>query len=156
MIKSDLETITVSLEQQKIKIEKAVELQQSINMNLTQQEINEEIKRKREGEQKFIKEKDYVRALKTIPLEYHCELVHYAFEVKNQKIFAELAQAARVRIKYRSIEVPYITDITIIASDTTTPNIPNDYEKLPYDLNSANMKLELTKLRNSGKINPDL
>lgn len=37
MMKGDLEIITTSLEQQKIKIQKAVELQNSINMTMTQQ-----------------------------------------------------------------------------------------------------------------------
>lgn len=43
--------------------------------------------------------------------------------------------------------MPYINDVGIIASSTMNPNIPNGYEKIPTDLNEANLKIELKKLR---------
>ena len=46
--------------------------------------------------------------------------------------------------------MPYITDIGVLASATPNPNIPNEYEKIPIDLNQANLKSELKKLRKKG------
>jgi hypothetical protein len=43
----------------------------------------------------------------------------------------------------------------IIVSNSPYPNIPNGYTKIPIDLNEANMKKELTKLRKSGKKAPE-
>jgi len=51
--------------------------------------------------------------------------------------------------------VPYVNDIMIIVSNLPYPNIPNGYTKIPIDLNEANMKKELTKLRKSGKKPPE-
>ena len=43
--------------------------------------------------------------------------------------------------------MPFVNDVGIIASSTRYPNIPNGYEKIPVDLNEANLKIELKKLR---------
>ena len=51
--------------------------------------------------------------------------------------------------------MPYVNDIMIIVSNSPYPNIPNGYTKIPIDLNEANMKKELTKLRKSGKKPPE-
>lgn len=66
-----------------------------------------------------------------------------------------MANWASVRIRCRRIEVKYITDVTILASTIPNPNIPNEYEKLPWDLNEGNLRLELAKLRNSGRSQPN-
>ena len=54
MVKPYLETLAKGLTQQKEKIEREVNFKST--MNGTQQEINEEIKKKREAEEKYIKE----------------------------------------------------------------------------------------------------
>jgi hypothetical protein len=59
-----------------------------------------------------------------------------------------------IRIECRRIEVPYVNDIMIIVSNSPYPNIPNGYTKIPTDLNEANMRKELIKLRKSGKKAP--
>jgi hypothetical protein len=43
--------------------------------------------------------------------------------------------------------VPYVNDVSIIASPTATPTIPNGYEKIDVDLNAAALRLSLKKLR---------
>jgi hypothetical protein len=43
--------------------------------------------------------------------------------------------------------VPYVNDVSIIASSTANPNIPNGYEKIDVDLNEATLRMELKKLR---------
>lgn len=89
----------------------------------------------------------------SFPFEYHAELIHYSFEVKSSKILAVLLESALLRGECRRIEVPYINDIGIITSSTPHPNIPNGYEKINIDLNEANLRTELKKLRkkNEGK-----
>lgn len=51
--------------------------------------------------------------------------------------------------------MPYVNDILIIVSNSAFPNVPNGYSKIPIDLNQANMRKELTKLRKSGKKAPE-
>ena len=43
----------------------------------------------------------------------------------------------------------------IIVSNSAFPNVPNGYTKINIDLNEANMRKELTKLRKSGKKAPE-
>lgn len=152
MVKADLQLLATALEQQKERIERIVAFKAT--ENVTQELTNEEIKKRREFEDKLIKEKDYEKASQNVPLEYHCELLHYAYECRNQKIFQELAGWASVRIRCRRIEVKFITDVSILASTIPNPNIPNEYERLPWDLNEGNLRLELAKLRNSGRTEP--
>lgn len=71
-----------------------------------------------------------------------------AYDCGHSQIFEELSKAALIRCKYRRLEVPYISDLTIVKDISPNPNIPNGYEKVPYDLNEADLKLELAKLRN--------
>ena len=68
--------------------------------------------------------------MRSIPLEYHIELTMHSYDVGNMVVFEELSQTAFTRCKYRRIEVPYITDIKIVASSHPNPNIPNGYEKI--------------------------
>lgn len=77
-------------------------------------------------------------------------MIHYAYEMKNSKLLNELLALALLRIECRRIEVPYINDIGVLASSTPFPNIENGYEKIPIDLNEANLKNQLKKLRKTG------
>lgn len=59
-------------------------------MGATQQEINEEIKKKREVEQKYVRQSEIKKASEACPLEYHAELIHFALQTKSSKIIPEL------------------------------------------------------------------
>ena len=69
------------------------------------------ILKKREEDSKMIKEKEWRKASRNVPLECHVELIHYAFEVGNAKAFEDLTRTALIRCKHRRIEYPYINEI---------------------------------------------
>ncbi len=79
------------------------------------------------------------------------ELVHYCFETGNQKAFEDLTRTALIRCKHRRIEMPYINDVEIIPSETPYPNDKSGYDRINVDLNEANLRMELKKLRNKSK-----
>lgn len=86
------------------------------------------------------------------------ELIQAAYDVGNNLLFEELSKAALLRCKCRRFEVPYINDITIFKSSSPNLNIPNGYEKIPFDLNEPDLKIQLAKLRNKNKssnLNPN-
>lgn len=64
----------------------------------------------------------------------------HAYDVSNFKVFNELSESALFRCKYRRLEVPYITDIKIETSSYPSPNIENEYEMLPQDINETHLK----------------
>jgi hypothetical protein len=57
-------------------------------------------KKKRDFEGTLVKEKDW-RAAGVIPLEFHVELAHHAFDVGNFKLFEDISNSALVRCKFR-------------------------------------------------------
>ena len=65
--------------------------------------------------------------------------------------FEALLDPALVRLKFRRYEVPYLATIDVLMSANKVANIPNGFEKLPRDLNQANLRIELKKLRASAK-----
>jgi len=44
-------------------------------------------------------------------------------------------------MKYRRLEVSYVTDINLLVSRFPNSNVPNGYEKIPIDINIADLKL---------------
>ena len=102
-------------------------------------------------EDSLVQEKAFLVASESFPLEYHIELVRHAFDVGNSAAFEELSQAALLRCQFRRIEVPYLADVDLLASTTSQPNIPNGYEKIPVDLNEAELKSKLAKLSQKKK-----
>jgi hypothetical protein len=64
-----METLSKALKEQKDKIEREVDFKKT--ENLTQELINEEIKKKREFEEKNVKEAEWRKASASFPLEYH-------------------------------------------------------------------------------------
>lgn len=66
MVKPHMEILTKGLSQQKDKIEREVTFKS--NLNATQQEINEEIKKKREMEDKFVRESELKKASEAFPI----------------------------------------------------------------------------------------
>jgi hypothetical protein len=89
----------------------------------------------------MIKEKEWKKSSKKIPLEYHIELMHYAYEVENDTIFDDLAKTAVIRCEHRRTELPYISDIEFVPHNTPFPNISNGYEKIPVDINEADLRM---------------
>lgn len=47
--------------------------------------------------------------------------------------------------------MPYLATVDVMMSANKNSNIPNGFEKLPKDLNSANLRIELKKLRATAK-----
>lgn len=147
MIKPDLETISKALLEANEKIERLTEFRTK-TMTSSEEEKKDLTLKNREIEKNCIKEKVWRQASENLPLEFHIELAKSAYDVGNAQIFEELAKSALIRCKYRRLEVQYISDITIVKDMSPNPNLPNGYEKIPFDLNDADLKLELAKLRN--------
>ena len=147
MIKPDLEVITKALLESNDRIERLSEFR-SKTLTSSEEEKKDLTMKNREIEKACIKDKVWRQASENLPLEFHIELVKSAYDVGNTQLFEELSKSALIRCKYRRLEVPYISDITIIKDMSPNPNLPNGYEKVPYDLNEADLKLELAKLRN--------
>ena len=133
------------------KIGRTVEIRQK-NV-LDELERSEVTKKRREYEATLIKEKEWRLCADGLPLEYQIELAQHAFDVNNIKVFDEISNSAYVRCKYRRIELPYIQDVNILIATNPYPNIPNGYDKIPIDINEANLRNELRKLRNKNKNN---
>ncbi|EAR94374.2 hypothetical protein TTHERM_00049190 (macronuclear) [Tetrahymena thermophila SB210] len=153
IFKQDIDLVVLALEQQNKKIEREIEASKINFSNLTQEQKVELKQKNDEFNSGLVKEKEWKKASARIPLEYHIELIHYAYEVRNEQVFDELTRTALVRTTFRRLEVPYIVDIDIIADYDPNPNIPNGYERIPIDINEASLRMELKKLRNKNKGN---
>ena len=99
----------------------------------------------------MIKEADWKQASQNIPIEVHVELLKLCYEAKMWTEFDALLDPALVRLKFRRYEVPYLATVDIQMSTQKISNIPNGFERLPRDLNAANLRIELKKLRASAK-----
>ena len=99
----------------------------------------------------MIKEKEWKAASTNVPIEVHVELIKLCFEAKMWDEFDALLDPALVRLKFRRYEVPYLATVDIAMSHQKVSNIPNGFEKVPKDLNAANMRIELKKLRAEAK-----
>ena len=99
----------------------------------------------------MIKEADWKQAAYNVPIEVHVELLKLSYEGKMWEIFDALLDPALVRLKFRRYEIPYLATVDIQMSAQKISNIPNGFEKLPPDLNAANLRIELKKLRASAK-----
>lgn len=99
----------------------------------------------------MIKEADWKAASQNCPIEVHVELLKLAYEAKLWPEFENLLDPALVRLKFRRYEIPYLATVDIQMSTQKISNIPNGFERLPKDLNAANLRIELKKLRASAK-----
>lgn len=149
LIKADVEKVVLGLEQTIDKLQGIVDIRLQTREDETKR--MELTKKKRDFEGGLIKEKDWRQSSMNVPLEYHIELAHHAYDVNNMKLFEEISQSAYTRCKYRRVEVPYISDIDILVSNNNHPNIPNGYDKIPVDINEVSLRTELRKLRNRSK-----
>lgn len=100
----------------------------------------------------MIKEKDWKFASYNCPIEIHIELIKFAYECKLWPEFEAMLDIALVRLKFRRYEVPYLATCDILMSTNKAANIPNGFEKFPKDLNAANLRIELKKLRQTSKL----
>lgn len=103
-------------------------------------------------DQEMIKERDWKFASYNVPIEVHVELLKLCFECRLWSEFDMLLDPALIRLKFRRYEVPYLATVDVLMSANRTANIPNGFEKLPKDLNAANLKIELKKLRQQAKL----
>lgn len=153
MVRADIETVVTGLEQSSEKMKRELEALKRDTIGLSQEQRLEIKQKNDEWKATLIKEREWRKASSRIPLEYHIELIHYAYEIRNEIVFDELTRTALVRAQLRRLEVAYIVDIDIIADYDPNPNIPNGYEKIPVDINEASLRMELRKLRNRNKGN---
>ena len=99
----------------------------------------------------MIKDEEWKESSKSAPLEIHIQLIIFAYETEQREAFEDLLKSALIRLKFRRYEVPYVSTVDILMSTSKNANIPNSFEKLPKDINSANIKAELEKLRKADK-----
>jgi golgin subfamily B member 1 len=95
--------------------------------------------------------KQWKISAKNVPIEIHMELLKAAYDCKMWKEFSDLLESLNVRIKYRNVETPFISEIDVIVSSIPYSNIPNKFVKIDIDLNINNYKSEIRKLREQGK-----
>ncbi len=100
----------------------------------------------------MIKERDWKFASYNVPIEVHVEFLKLCFECRMWPEFDMLLDPALIRLKFRRYEVPYLATVDVLMSANRTANIPNGFEKIPKDLNAANLKIELKKLRQQAKL----
>ena len=99
----------------------------------------------------MIPEKDWKFSAHAVPIEIHCQLVKLTYECQMWPDFEALLDPALVRLKFRRYEVPYLATVDVLMSSNKHANIPNGFEKLPKDLNMANLRIELKRLRAGAK-----
>mmetsp|Transcript_9422 Transcript_9422/g.8933 ORF Transcript_9422/g.8933 Transcript_9422/m.8933 type:complete len:97 (-) Transcript_9422:4032-4322(-) len=95
----------------------------------------------------MIKEKDWKFSSYNVPIEVHVEMIKLCFECRLWQEFDILLDSALVRLKFRRYEVPYLATVDVLMSSSKMANIPNGFEKITKDLNAANLRVELKKLR---------
>ena len=148
LMKPDIDNIKNGIVEFIDKKKRALELNSKISQNEKNYDeiLNEAINTNNE---KAVR--NYEHSSKVVPLELHVELLKACYDCKLYKEFIELIDTLNVRIKYRHVEHPYISDVDIQMSSIQYANIPNGYEKIPLDLNINNYKREIKKLRETGK-----
>ena len=114
-------------------------------------EIDELLATHKKIHSEMIKESQWKQASYSAPLEIHIQLIIFAYETDNKEAFESLLKSALIRLKFRRYEVPYVSTIDVLMSYSKTANIPNSFEKLPKDLNAANLRTELAKLQQAPK-----
>lgn len=113
--------------------------------------LDELLENYKQQDAQMIQEKDWKFASASVPIEVHVELVKLCYECELWGEFEALLDPALIRLKFRRYEVPYLATIDVLMSTNKIANIPNGFEKLPHDLNQANLRIELKRLRASNK-----
>jgi hypothetical protein len=114
-------------------------------------DVDELLEKYKALDAEMIAEKDWKFASYNAPIELHVELIKLCYGCKLWTEFEALLDPALVRLKFRRYEVPYIATVDVSMSGSKMANVPNGFEKLPKDMNAANLRIELKKLRASSK-----
>ena len=109
--------------------------------------VDEIVQKYKELDNQMVKERVWKEASKNVPFEVHVELIKLCFQTEQWEKLDKLIESAYIRLRYRRVEVPYVTGVDVLASIQREPIIPNGYELLAGDLNSLHLKQELAKLR---------
>jgi hypothetical protein len=154
LVKTDIDLVKQALIQIHEKKKRDREKKEALANREQQPDFNvdEFLERHKILDQEMIKEKDWKFASYNVPIELHVELLKLCFECKLWAEFDLLLDPALVRLKFRRYEVPYLATVDVLMSANKTANIPNGFEKIAKDLNSANLKIELKKLRQQAKL----
>lgn len=150
LINPDIEKVKEALIQIHEKKKKTKEVEETMKSAEGAVNIDEMLATHKKMNDDMIKEKEWKQASYNAPLEIHVQLIIFAYEIKNRDQFEALLKTALIRLKFRRYEVPYVSTIDILMSMSKDANIPNSFEKLPLDLNAANLRIELAKLKQSG------
>jgi hypothetical protein len=113
--------------------------------------LDELLDKYKQMDAEMIQEKDWKFAATCVPIEIHVELVKLSYACQMWAEFETLLDPALVRLKFRRYEVPYLATVDVLMSANKVANVPNGFEKLPRDLNQANLRIELKRLRASSK-----
>jgi hypothetical protein len=142
----------IQVHEKKKKVKEQNETMRSGNPNIN---VDEMLASHKQMSNEMIKEKDWKKASSNAPLEIHVQLIIFAYETKSKDHFENLLKTALIRLKFRRYEVPYVSTIDILMSMSQDANIPNSFEKLPVDLNAANLRIELAKLKQAHRKKTD-
>ena len=151
MVKAEIEVVKQALVQIHEKKKRDKEKKEKLNIRENDDNLDEMLEKYKNLDNEMIKEADWKQASLNVPIEVHVELLKLCFEAKLWTEFDVLLDPALVRLKFRRYEVPYLATLDIQMSSQKVSNIPNGFERLPRDLNAANLRIELKKLRASAK-----
>lgn len=151
VVKPDVELVKQALVQVHEKKKRDREKKEKLQNRDPEVDLDELLDKYKQMDAEMIQEKDWSFAASCVPIEIHVELVKLAYECQLWPEFEALLDPALVRLKFRRYEVPYLATVDVLMSANKVANIPNGFEKLPRDLNQANLRIELKRLRASAK-----
>jgi hypothetical protein len=151
MVKADITMVREALLQVHDKKKRDKDKKEKFANRTEEDDLDELLDKYKTLENEMIKEKDWKQASCNVPIEVHVELLKLSYEAEMWTEFDMLLDPALVRLKFRRYEIPYLATTDIQMSATKISNIPNGFEKLPKDLNAANLRIELKKLRASNQ-----
>lgn len=151
MVKPEIEIIKQALVQIHEKKKRDKDKKEKLASRENDDDLDELLENYKNLDNDMIKESDWKQASYNVPIEVHVELLKLCYESKMWSEFDTLLDPALVRLKFRRYEVPYLATVDIQMSSQKISNIPNGFERLTKDLNAANLRIELKKLRASAK-----
>ena len=154
LLKPDVELVKQALVQVHEKKKRDREKKEKLQNRDPDVDLDELLDKYKQMDAEMIQEKDWKFAASNVPIEIHVELVKLCYECQLWAEYESLLDPALVRLKFRRYEVAYLATIDVLMSANKVANIPNGFEKLPRDLNQANLRIELKRLRASSKATP--
>lgn len=151
LLKPDVELVKQALVQVHEKKKRDREKKEKLQNRDPDVDLDELLDKYKQMDAEMIQEKDWKFAASNVPIEIHVELVKLCYECQLWAEYESLLDPALVRLKFRRYEVAYLATIDVLMSANKVANIPNGFEKLPRDLNQANLRIELKRLRASSK-----